>query len=187
MLIILSGVSGSGKNTVIEELKKRKDFKVFRSAVTRKPRPNEKKSDIYLFMSKDKFEEKLNQGLLFEHELVHGEYRGILKDELEKVKKDKNHDYIRDIDVKGNQKLRKYFAKDEILSIFLEVDDEELKRRLHERGENEESIKLRLSRAPFEREHKKDYDIVIDNDNLNNTVDTILKAIERKRQLKSDL
>ena len=181
MFIVLSGVSGSGKNTVIEELKKRKNFKVFRSAVTRQARPNEKKGEIYIFVTRGEFEDKIKNGELFEYELVHEEYRGILKSELEKVKADKTSDYIRDIDVKGNQKLRKYFSKEEILSIFLEVDDSELKKRLKNRGESDESIALRLSRAPMERTHKKDYDLVIENNDLGKTVEAILRAIEKKK------
>lgn len=181
MLIVLSGVSGSGKNTVIEELKKRKNFKVFRSAVTRQARPNEKKGEIYIFVTRGEFEDKIKNGELFEYELVHGEYRGILKSELEKVKVDKTSDYIRDIDVKGNQKLRKYFSKEDIFSIFLEVDDSELKKRLKNRGESDESIALRLSRAPMERAHKKDYDLVIENNDLGKTVEAILRAIEKKK------
>ena len=181
MLIILTGVSGSGKNTVIEELKKRKHFKVFRSAVTRQKRPNEKKGEIYIFVSRDEFENKIKNGELFEYELVHGEYRGILKSELERVKADKTNDYIRDIDVKGNQKLRKYFSQEDILSIFLEVDNDELRKRLKNRGESDESIAIRLSRAPMERSYKKYYDLVIENNDLGKTIEMVLKAIEKKK------
>ena len=62
MLIVLSGVSGSGKNTVIEEiLKTRKDFKVFRSAITRPPRENEEQKGFYIFVSPEDFLKKVEE------------------------------------------------------------------------------------------------------------------------------
>lgn len=179
MLVILSGVSGSGKNTVIEEiLKSRKDFKVFRSAITRKPREGEEQKGFYIFLSEKDFLKKVEEGALFEYEFLHNSYRGILKEELEKARQDKQHHYIRDIDVKGNQKLRKYFEGKAIASIFLEVDDKELETRLKNRGESDEQIKLRLSRAPMERSYKKDYDLVIENNDLKQTVKKILDFVD---------
>lgn len=180
MLIVLSGVSGSGKNTVIEEiLKERKDFKVFRSAITRKPREGEEQKGFYIFLSEKDFLKKVEEGALFEYEFLHNSYRGILKEELEKAKMDEKHHYIRDIDVKGNQKLRKYFEGKGIASIFLEVDDKELQRRLKARGESDQQIKLRLSRAPMERTYKKDYDLIIQNNDLALTVKKILDFVDK--------
>lgn len=181
MLIVLSGVSGSGKNTVIEEiLKTRKDFKVFRSAITRPPRENEEQKGFYIFVSPEDFLKKVEEGAFFEYEFLHNSYRGILKDELEKAKTDEKHHYIRDIDVKGNQKLRKFFHNKNILSIFLEADDKELERRLKKRGESDQQIKLRLSRAPMERTYKKDYDLVIENNDLSQTVKKILEVVDER-------
>lgn len=180
MLIVLSGVSGSGKNTVIEEiLKERKDFKVFRSAITRPPRENEDQKGFYIFISEQEFLKKVEEGAFFEYEFLHNSYRGILKAELEKAKMDEKHHYIRDIDVKGNQKLRKFFHNKGVLSIFLEVDDKELQRRLKARGESDQQIKLRLSRAPMERTYKKDYDLIIQNNDLALTVEKILEFVDK--------
>lgn len=180
MLIVLSGVSGSGKNTVIEEiLKERKDFKVFRSAITRPPRENEDRKGFYIFISEQEFLKKVEEGAFFEYEFLHNSYRGILKAELEKAKMDEKHHYIRDIDVKGNQKLRKFFHNKGVLSIFLEVDDKELQRRLKARGESDQQIKLRLSRAPMERTYKKDYDLIIQNNDLALTVEKILEFVDK--------
>lgn len=64
MLIVLSGVSGSGKNTVIEEiLKTRKDFKVFRSAITRPPRENEEQKGFTFFFLKKTFSKRWKKEL----------------------------------------------------------------------------------------------------------------------------
>lgn len=179
MLVVLSGVSGSGKNTVIEEiLKIRKDFKIFRSVITRPPREKEEEKGFYVFVSEQEFLKKAKAGKFFEYEFLHNSYRGILKEELKKVKEDTTHHYIRDIDVKGNHKLKKYFDKRDILSIFLETNDKELEHRLRVRGESDEQIKLRLSRAPMERSFKKDYDLVIENKDLVQTVKKIIEFID---------
>ena len=181
MLIIISGVSGSGKNTVIEKLRERhKNLKIFSSLITRAPREGEKEKGVYIFLTKQEFEDKIKNNEFFEYELVHGTYRGILKNELEKVEKDNHNNYIRDIDVKGNRKLKNYFSDDQIVSIFLEVDDDELRNRLKKRGESQEDIDLRLSRAPLEREYKIDYDYVIENKDLEETVKKISDIIDKK-------
>lgn len=178
MLIVLSGVSGSGKNTVIDNLiKNNKNFRVFKSATTRKARNEEKKKGVYIFLSEEEFNEKIRNNQFFEYEKVHDNFYGILKDQLELVSKNKELNYIRDIDVNGNIKLRNYFPRDEILSIFLDAPDEILKERLIKRGEKKESIEKRLARAEFERKHKKDYDLIIENLNLENTLNIICNKI----------
>ncbi len=183
MLIVVSGVSGSGKNTVIEKLmEKDKNFKVFKSATTRKARENENKKGIYLFMTKEEFEKKIENNEFFEFEKVHDNFYGILKVQLDLVCKNKQFNYIRDIDVNGNLKLRKHFAKEDILSIFLDAPDDILKDRLIKRGESIESIDKRLSRAKFERSHKDNYDLVIENKDLEKTIDIICKEIKKKKQ-----
>lgn len=182
MLIVMSGVSGSGKNTVIEKLMSLcDDFKIFQSATTRKPRANEEEKGVYIFLTKEQFENKIKEGEFFEFEKVHENFYGILKSELDLVRKNTQYNYIRDIDVNGNLKLRKYFSKEEILSIFLDAPDEILKKRLKTRGESEESLNLRLSRAEFERSHKKEYDLIIENINLDKTIKTILEEIKKRK------
>ena len=182
MLIIVSGVSGSGKNTVIDRLlKKRKNLKIFSSVTTRQPREKEEERGTYKFITTQQFKKAIEDNLLFEYELVHGHYRGILKEEIQKIEKDEINDYIRDIDVKGNKKLRNHFDKDKIISIFLEVPDDELKRRLILRGDKDEDIALRLSRAPFEREFKNDYDYIIDNIDLEKTINKICEILDSRK------
>ena len=100
------------------------------------------------------------------------------------VVEDKENDYIRDIDVKGNLSIRKYLSgKCRVVSIFLDAPDEVLMSRLRERGDSEEQIKIRLSRKDFERAHKKYYDLVIENIDLNKTLKIIndyMDAIKEK-------
>lgn len=81
--------------------------------------------------------------------------------------------------------VRKYLeGKVPMISIFLEVPDEELARRLLARGESEERIKVRLARRELERSYKKHFDLVIENIDLEKTVQEISDFIDRNRQEK---
>ena len=80
MFIIFSGVSASGKNTIMQELAKR-DARIkildMSSGTTRPPRESDKDNNTYIFMSKEEFEAGIKNGDFFEHENVHGYYYGI--------------------------------------------------------------------------------------------------------------
>ena len=185
MFIIISGISSSGKNTVMQNLvNMRKNLKRLRKSTvsTREPRDTDKNFNTYFYKSCEEFLEMVNNGEFVEHEEVHGNYYGILKSSLDKVVNDKEFDYIRDIDVKGNLSIKKYLnGKCPVVSIFLDAPDEILEERLRLRGDTEEQIKIRLSRKDFERSHKKYYDLVIENIDLNKTLKQINKFLDTKR------
>lgn len=181
MFIVLSGVSSSGKNTIMNELiKKRKNLKVLNlsSGTTRAPRPTDSENNTYLFLSKEEFEKGIKEGKFFEYELVHGNYYGLILERLKLAKYDKENDYIRDIDVKGNLSLKKFFDRNEMISIFIDAPDEILRERLKNRGDSEEDIEKRLSRGEFERSYKNHYDLVIENIDLEKTVNLICDFID---------
>lgn len=185
MFIIFSGVSASGKNTIMQELAKR-DARIkildMSSGTTRPPRESDKDNNTYIFMSKEEFEAGIKNGDFFEYENVHGYYYGILNSALDRVITNQDIDYMRDIDVHGREKIVKHFkGKCPVITVFLDASNEELFKRLKNRGEEDERIKVRLARSELEREFKKDYDIVIDNKDIDDTVDKILKFIENKR------
>jgi guanylate kinase len=178
MLIILSGVSGVGKNTVIKELMKTyKNMHFFLSATTRPPRPEE---NLYINLTPDQFAKAKEAGEFFETEEVHGFMYGTRKCDLETIIQNPENIYIKDIDVHGNRRFRNFLqGKAKVLSIFLEAPDDVLLDRLIKRGESEERAKIRISRSKMEREYKCDYDIVIENLNLQKTLDTINAFIKK--------
>ncbi len=184
MLIVFSGVSASGKNTIMGELEKRRaDCKILKksSGTTRPERPTDKEFQTYVFYSKEEFEKEIKEGKFFEYEEVHGNYYGIIKEVLDKAVEDDKCYYMRDIDVHGQERLKKYFeGRGKLISIFLDAPDEVLKERLKDRGEDKERIKVRLSRGTMERSYKKNYDLVIDNTNMENTINTIIDYLNRK-------
>ena len=179
MLVILSGVSGVGKNTIIQKLLDKYDnFHFFKSATTRPPRPGE---TIYDFMSAEEFKEKLLNGEFFETEDSHGFWYATQYKELQKIIDNPQDIFIKDIEVHGAEKLKEYFKdKGEVMSFFIEAPDEVLAERLRGRGESEERIQIRLSRGVMERLYKDNYDLVIDNYDLDETVKTIENYIFSK-------
>ena len=184
MFIVLSGISGSGKNTVMNSLlAQRKNLKVldFSSGTTRSPRPSDKDNNTYVFMSREEFEQGIEKGEFFEYENVHGNYYGTLLARLQYVIDNKNIDFMRDIDVKGNRNLKKFFeGKCKMVSIFLDAPDDVIRQRLKERGDAEADIEKRISRGELERGYKGDYDLVIENINLDNTLKLINEFLDKK-------
>lgn len=181
MLVILSGCSGVGKNTIISEMLKNGDkYELLPTYTTREMRENEKQGEPYYFISEEEFADKLQNGELYEHELVHGHYYGTSRKLLNEKKK-LNKILLKDIDVKGTQNLIAIAKKDiEILSLFLYVKTkEELVRRLVGRGEK--NIDLRLSRYDMEMQYAAQYSYIIDNENMENTIEVIESLIEFER------
>ena len=174
MLIILSGASGVGKNTIIQKLiAQHKNLKYMRSATTRVRRPGE---DNYLYLTKEEFLCREQKGEFFETQDVHGDYYGTLQKAVDKCV---TENYIKDIDVFGSAKLKNYL-KENAVAIFLEAPDDVLYDRLIKRGESVERAKVRLSRAEMERAHKHEYDFVIDNIDVDKTVDQINQFLKNK-------
>ncbi len=181
MLVILSGVAGAGKDTVKREVVKRLDYVDTFPTVTSRPI---RKGDIpgvtYIFVTEEKFKEMIANNELYEYDIHHNNYYGVAKKPLqEKVANGKVA--IRDVDVNGTENLVKQLGgKMKIITIFLRVPKEELKRRLEERVDkpDEAEIKLRLSRFEYEESKMGQYDYVIDNTNQEETIKKIIQIIE---------
>ncbi len=184
MFIAFSGVSSSGKNTIMNELiKRRSDIKVLEksSGTTRQPRESDSTFNTYVYMSEELFKQAVSAGKFFEYEIVHGNYYGTFLSQLEKAKDDDEIYYVRDIDVKGVVNLKKFFGS-KIITVFLDVPDEVLRERLFIRGDKKEDIEKRLSRGELERSYKSGYDLVVENIDIEKTVETILNFIDGKNK-----
>ena len=180
MFLIFSGVSGCGKQTVIEQLlKEYKNSKFLKSATTRPPRQENAEKHQYYHLTEEEFLKKKDNGDFFDTENTHGFYYGILKSSIHELLENPNVLYIKDVDVHGTEKLMKALKdKMKIQSVFLEVPDEVLFDRLIKRGESEERAKLRISRGAMEREYKNQYTHVVDNIDLNEALEKVRKIVE---------
>lgn len=186
MLVVLSGVSGAGKDTIKKALIARMDNVIsLPSYTSRAPRDGEVNGEIYNFVSKEEFEKMIDNNELYEYDVHHDNYYGTSKVLLnEKIKSGKI--IVKDIEVNGTENLIK-LLKDEtrLVTIFLKVEKDELRRRLIARGDNlsEEQLELRLGRLEYEESKIKLYDYVIKNDDFEKTVDIIQTIIEDERKL----
>ncbi len=179
MFIIFSGVSGSGKQTVIGELMKIYSNSAFLKSATTRPPRNITGEHQYYHMSEKEFQNKINNNEFFETEKTHGFYYGILKSSIDTLLNNPQTIYMKDVDVHGTEKLMKALKdKMQIVCIFLEVPDDELFDRLIKRGESKERALIRISRGTMEREYKDKYDYVIENNNLAKTVEKCKKIID---------
>ena len=186
MLVILSGVSGAGKDTIKKELLKRMDdITTLPSYTSRTIRNGEAEGVQYHFISKEQFEEKIRQGDFYEYDLHHGNYYGTSRELMnEKIRQGKV--IVKDIEVNGTENLIKLLANDtRIVTIFLKVEKEELKRRLFERGDAIPDIEVRLNRLEYEESKLKLYDYVLKNDELEKTVQTIMTIIENEKRIEN--
>lgn len=189
MLVILSGVSGAGKDTIKKELIKRmNNVETLPSITSRKPRIGEEEGVQYHFITKSEFEEKIKNNEFYEYDLHHDNYYGTSR----KLMNDKilsGKIIVKDIEVNGTENLVKLLKNDtKLVTIFLKVEKEELRRRLEQRGDNltEEEMNLRLSRLEYEESKMKLYDYVIKNDNLEKTIQIIISIIENENRLENN-
>ena len=186
MLVILSGVSGAGKDTIKKELIKRMDNVIsLPSFTSRQPREGEEEGVQYHFITREEFLEKINNDEFYEYDLHHNNYYGTSRKLMnEKIQSGKI--IVKDIEVNGTENLLQ-LLKDEtkIVPIFLKVEREELKRRLIARGDSltDEEIELRLSRLDYEESKMNLYDYVIKNNDLEKTVQIIMTIIENEKRL----
>ena len=94
---------------------------------------------------------------------------------------------VKDIEVNGTENLLKVLGNDtRIVTIFLKVEKEELKRRLIERGDEIQDIEVRLGRLEYEEDKIKLYDYVIKNDEFEKTVQVIMTIIENEKRLEDE-
>ena len=179
MLVVLSGVSGAGKDTIKKALIARMDNVIsLPSYTSRAPRDGEVNGEIYNFVSKEEFEKMIDNNELYEYDVHHDNYYGTSKVLLnEKIKSGKI--IVKDIDVNGTENLIKLLKNDtKIITIFLKVPKEILKKRLENRADKPDykQITLRLNRFDYEESKNGMYDYVIKNNDFEKTV-RIIQAI----------
>ena len=173
-LIILSGPSGAGKGTIYNELLKQDDnLRVSVSMTTRSPRDGEKDGVDYHFVTEEKFKEEIDKGSFLEYALVHGNYYGTLKENVEKDL-NKGHDVILEIDIQGALKVKEN-NEDGIFIFIMPPSMRVLRDRLVKRGtESKEKIIDRFKTAYKEINEMSKYNYVV----INDEVDMAVKKVQ---------
>ena len=179
LLIVISGPSGVGKDTVIQRMKERNlPFHFVVTATTRSPREGEENGVDYFFISRDEFARMINNDELLEYAHVYGDYKGIPKKQVREALQS-GKDVIMRIDVQGAATIRN-LSKDALLVFLTTKDEGEMVRRLRERKtETPEGLELRIATARQEMKRIEEFDYVVVNPDLelDDTVDTIMAII----------
>ncbi len=191
LMLVLSSPSGAGKSTISRALlASHDDLTMSISATTRPMRPGEVEGQDYLFIDQDRFAAMVREGEFLEHATVfensYGTPRGLVEAALKA-----GRDVLFDVDWQGTQQLREN-ALDDLVSIFiLPPSIEELERRLHTRAQDsDEVVAKRMSKATSEMSHWAEYDYIIINHDLHESVlqvDSILAAERLKRRRRTGL
>ncbi|MFW6009178.1 MAG: guanylate kinase [archaeon] len=178
MLVILSGSSGVGKNTLIDILRQaHKDIVLMPTLTTRNKRYYEQEGNPFYYLSKTDFEKKIKNNELFEYEKIHDNLYGSSKEVYDKYNK-QGKVLIKDIGVEGAQNLSNIINQHDVaIKIFLyTINKFTLKKRLFLR--KEKNITKRLKRFSYEQSQKNFFDFLILNHNRYKSSYKIKQAIE---------
>ncbi len=180
-LFIVSGPSGSGKDTILKEvLSKNPDIFFSISSISRPMRAGEVEGDKYHFISKEEFLSLIESNMLLEYNEFCGNYYGSPKAPvMEAINADR--DVILEVDVNGAEQVRRVMP--DAVSIFIMPPSyEELRRRLSGRGtETEDVIEARLKTALAEIARADEYDYIVINDVLSEAVEDLIMVIKSNR------
>lgn len=181
LLIVLSGPSGSGKDTVLDRVHA-KDIPIQRSIsmTTRQKRDGETDGVDYYFVTKDYFEKQIAAKNMLESAVYSSNYYGTPKGPVDKWLED-GKTVVLKIEVQGAEKIKKIYP--DCVSIFIMPPSiQVLEKRLRNREtDSEESIRMRMDAALGEMQCSEKYDYIVFNDILENTVEDICSIINAEK------
>jgi guanylate kinase len=185
-MLVLSSPSGAGKSTVSRAILERDGNLVMSVSVTTRPRrPAEADGRDYIFVDEAAFRRMVDNGDFLEHARVFDHFYGTPRDRVEKALA-AGRDVLFDVDWQGTQQLAQS-ARGDLVSVFiLPPSMEELERRLRDRAQDSEDVvRRRMSRAAAEISHYAEYDYIIVNVDVADSVarvEAILAAERLRRQ-----
>ncbi len=183
-LIIISGPSGSGKDTVLSEVfKLHPEIRLSISSITRDMREGEVQDGKYHFISREEFEKAIKNNEMLEYNVYQNNYYGTPKAPVEKAIEE-GAEIVLEVDVNGAKNVLKQFPG--AVSIFIMPPSfETLASRLSSRGtESDEQIKGRLKAALDEIKQADIYDYIVVNDVLSEAVADVISIIVSNRSKK---
>ncbi|ACI98963.1 guanylate kinase [Rhodospirillum centenum] len=182
LMLVLSSPSGAGKTTISRRLlEQNPDVAMSVSVTTRQKRPGEVHGRDYFFIDPAEFNLMVNRGQLLEYAKVFDNYYGTPREAVEQSLRG-GHDVLFDIDWQGTQQLRET-ARTDLVSVFiLPPSAHELERRLTTRAQDSaEEIARRMAKANDEMSHWSEYDYVIVNHDIDDSVIAIQGILDTER------
>ena len=189
LVLIISSPSGAGKTTICKKLiEEVNNLNLSVSVTTRLKRSDEVDGKDYFFRSDKEFDDMVTQEKFLEHAKVFGHSYGTLKSEID-TKIINGINVIVDIDWQGTRQIEQHIPDDIVKIFILPPSIKELEKRLGTRAtESQDSFKKRMSEARKEISHYSEYDFIIINDDIQesvNKIKTILysESLRRHRQV----
>ncbi len=189
LMLVLSSPSGAGKTTISRALLDQEpNMTLSISATTRPRRPGEVDGRDYHFVPHEEFDRLVKESQMLEHALVFGHRYGTPRQPVEAALSE-GQDVMFDIDWQGTQQVADQVPNDLVRIFILPPSTQELERRLYARAQDtEEVVRARMAKAADEMSHWAEYDYVIVNHDLNDSlaqVQAILTAerLKRERQI----
>ena len=183
LLVVLSGPSGVGKDSVLAELQRVKPGIWYTvNATTRPPRPGETDGGQHFFVSDPRFQEMMAQNELLEHAQVYTHWYGVPKAQVREAL-ERGQDVVARVDIQGAASVRRQ-APDAVLVFIAPPSMEELERRLRNRGtESGDELALRIEEAQKEMAQASWFDHVLVNQTgaVHATVERLLEILDTER------
>jgi guanylate kinase len=182
IIFILSAPSGAGKTTIWRAaLDRMPEIEFSVSLTTRNPRGGEVNGTDYHFVSEDEFIRRREGGELAEWAQVFDASYGTLKRPLDHAVA-AGHDILLDIDIQGARQIRAAFPRDSVAVFVLPPTFDELAQRLRKRGtETDAAIARRLARSRDEARAYSEYDYLIINRDIGDSVECFSSIVNAER------
>jgi guanylate kinase len=182
LLIVISGPSGVGKDTLIRRLLELdKNLRYSVSCTTRPPRPGEVDGVNYTFVTHEKFQQLIDQGAFLEYATYDGNLYGTVTERVERAR-EAGHDIVLKIEVQGAEQVRAN-VPDALFIFVVPPSTRELERRQEMRNsESAQDMASRRKIAEREMTYISRYDHVVVNDELERAVAEVLAIIREARE-----
>jgi guanylate kinase len=183
-VFVITGPSGVGKGTLIEQLLERvPELELSISATTREPRAGEVDGRDYFFLTPEEFRRRLEAGDFLEHASYSGNYYGTLRDEVER-RLAEGGSVVLEIEVQGARQVRDALGDDAVLIFIAPPGEEVLRERLEGRGtDSPEDIEPRLRPAEIDLGARSEFPLEVVNDEVQKAAAELEKLVRDQLSL----
>lgn len=183
-LIIISGISGSGKSTVYKAMLERyEEYVVSISKTTRAPRDYEVEGVDYFFCTREEFEDDIKNEKFLEYAEYVNNYYGTPKEYVDSQRA-LGKDVILEIEIQGAFQVKKKYPEAILVFVVAPSLDESMKRLIDRNTEAEDVVRERIKRGMEEYEYRHKYDIVLVNDVVDDCVERLHRYIQENNFIK---